>query len=327
MKNIWLKIGCFLSGYNYTLVKNSSENSARTVKKYFSAIVIISILWGFIGYSFTQRYLHAGNTVSSIVAAIMVIVVIQIERQIILSSGRNWLVLVFRTLIGVVMAVIGSVIIDQIIFREDIEKGRISNVQSEVNRILPEKTVELDNQIAQLDAAIVLKEAERASVIDELTRRPFIKSTSSEIKHFPMQLNGHNGESKDTLVKRTDYTLTDVANPKAALLPNITDQVNQLRKQKSEKENSKIYARQELEVELQSKTGFLDELQVLFSILFSSKIALLVWLMFFLFFMSLEVLVLVNKFGEGTNDYDRILEHQTEVHKLMINKLSEKQSA
>jgi len=43
--------------------------------------------------------------------------------------------------------------------------------------------------------------------------------------------------------------------------------------------------------------------------------------------MSLEVLVLVNKFGEGTNDYDRILEHQTEVHKLMINKLSEKQSA
>ncbi|MBN1185869.1 MAG: DUF4407 domain-containing protein, partial [Bacteroidales bacterium] len=283
MKNLWLKTGCILTGYNYEIVRNSSEATARTVKKYFSAILIISILWGFIGYSFAQRYLDTGILVSSIIAVVMVFIVIQVERQIILSSGRKWLVPVFRTIIGVVMAIIGSVIIDQVIFKDDIEKGRISNLQAEVNDILPEKTRELDNQINQIDLAIAQKEAERSAIIEEITRKPFIKTTSSEIKHFQMQLNGHNGENKDTLVKRTDYTLTDVANPKATLLPNITDQVNQLRRQKAEKENNKINARQELEAELQSKIGFLDELQVLFSILFSSKIALVVWSMFFLF--------------------------------------------
>ena len=60
----------------------------------------------------------------------MIIIVIQIERQIILSVGKNVLVPVFRIILGIVMAIIGSVIIDQIIFREDVEKGKISNVQT-----------------------------------------------------------------------------------------------------------------------------------------------------------------------------------------------------
>lgn len=325
MNNLWLKTGCNLTGYNYEIVKNSSEATARTVKKYFSAMLIISILWGFIGFSFARRYLDTGYTGSSIVALVMIFIVIQVERQIILSSGRNWLVPVFRTLIGVVMAIIGSVIIDQIIFKDDIEKGRISNLQAEANDILPEKTLELDNQIMQIDLAIAQKERERTSIIDEITARPFIKTTSAEIKHFQMQTNGHNGESRDTLVKKTDYTLTEVQNPKASLLPGITDQINQLRRQKSEKENSKINARQELEAELRSKTGFLDELNVLFSVLMSSTVAMTVWSMMFLVFMSLEVLIIVNRYGEDKNDYDRVISHQMDTRMVMLDNLTKNQ--
>jgi hypothetical protein len=117
MKDFWLKLGCYITGYNYTIIKNSSEASAKTVKKYLSAILIVSILWGFIGYTFAQRYLHASVFMALTVSLVMVIIVIQIERQIILSVGKNRLVPLFRILIGIVMAVIGSVIIDQIIFR------------------------------------------------------------------------------------------------------------------------------------------------------------------------------------------------------------------
>lgn len=322
MKDLWLKLGCYITGYNYTIIRNSSEASAKTVKKYLSAILIVSILWGFIGYSFAQRYLHAGIAGSFIVSLVMIVIVIQIERQIILSMGKNSLVPIFRTLIGVVMAVIGSVIIDQIIFKDDVEKARISNVQTEVNNILPVKTRELDYQISQLDSAITLKEAERTSIIDEITKRPFIKSATSETRHFQMQRNGSNGQVKDTLVKRTDFALTDVANPKAKLLPDVEEQISQLRAQKSEKENSKINIREELENELNSKTGFLDELKVLFSILLSSWIAMVVWCMFFLFLMSIEVLVLVNKFGEEKNDYDTVIMHQKDTKIKMVEKLS-----
>jgi len=323
MKDTWLKTGCFITGYNYGIIRNSSELSSKAVRKNLSAILIVSILWGFIGYCFAQRYLHTGILVSLIVAVIMIIIVIQIERQIILSVGRNKLVPVFRIIIGIVMAVIGSVIIDQIIFREDVEKVKISNIQSEVNNILPVKTRELDLQIRQIDSAISLKESERAAIIEEIGKKPFIKSTSSEIKHYQMQRNGNDGRLADTIVSRTDVALNDIANPKAGLLPGIADQVSQLRKQKAEKENSKINIRQELETELRSKTGFLDELKVLFSILFSSWIALVVWIMFFLFLLSIEIFVLVNKFGDERTDYDTVILHQKDVRINMLKKLSE----
>jgi hypothetical protein len=323
MKDLWLKTGCYITGYNYGIIKNSSELSAKAVRKYLSAILIVSILWGFIGYCFAHRYLHSGIAGSIAAAIVMIIIVIQIERQIILSIGKNKLVPLFRIVIGVVMAVIGSVIIDQIIFREDIEKVRIGNIQTEVNNILPVKTKELDLQIMQIDSAITIKEAERAAIIDEISIRPFIKSTSSEIRHFQMQQNGNDGHLKDTIVSRTDVALNDIANPKAGLLPGIADQINQLRKQKAEKENSKINIRQELETELNSKTGFLDELKVLFSILLSSWIALVIWIMFFIFLLSIEVFVLVNKFGDERNDYDSVILHQKDIRIKMLNKLAE----
>ena len=100
MKNLWLKIGCMLTGYKYLIISDASEASTRTVKKYVSALLIVSMLWGFIGFSFANRYLQTSTSASSIVALIMIVIVIQIERQIILSSGKNWLIPVFRTLIG-----------------------------------------------------------------------------------------------------------------------------------------------------------------------------------------------------------------------------------
>lgn len=322
MKDLWLKLGCYITGYNYGIVKNSSEASAKTVKKYLSAILIVSILWGFIGYTFAQRYLHTGIAGSITVSLVMIIIVIQIERQIILSVGKNSLVPVFRALIGIVMAVIGSVIIDQIIFREDVEKVKISNLQSEVNDILPVKTRQLDFQISQIDSAILVKEAERSALIEEITKKPFIKSATSETRHFQMQRNTQTGELKDTLVKRTDVALSDIPNPKAALIPDMEEQISQLRSRKNEKETSKINVREELETELGSKTGFLDELKVLFSILLSSWIALIVWSMFFLFLLSIEVLVLVNKFGEEKTDYDSVILHQKDVRIRMLDKLT-----
>lgn len=321
MKDLWLRTGCYLTGHNYQIIRNSSEASSKTVKKFLSAILIIGILWAFIGYSFARRYLHGDILVSGLVALVMVIIVIQIERQIIMSVGKNKMVILFRVLIGVVMAVIGSVIIDQIIFKDDIEKNKISNLQEEVNKILPIKTNELDYQIRQIDSTILLKEAERTAVIEELAKKPFIKSASTETRHLATNYTDRTGTRKDTIVKKTDYTLTDVPNPKADLLPGINDQIDQLRKQKAEKENSKINIRSEIEADLKSKTGFLDELQVLFGILLSSPIALFVWIMFFLFFMSLEILVLVNKFGEGRNDYDKVISHQMETRISMIDNI------
>jgi hypothetical protein len=58
MKDLWLKLGCFLTGYNYDILKTCSEVAAKSVKRYTAAMFIICIIWAFVGYTFTQRYLH-----------------------------------------------------------------------------------------------------------------------------------------------------------------------------------------------------------------------------------------------------------------------------
>ena len=75
MNNWWIRFGCFLTGYNYAIVRNSSEVAAKAVKRYTSALLIVCLLWSFIGYSFAERYLES-VLIGSIVGAIIAVVII-----------------------------------------------------------------------------------------------------------------------------------------------------------------------------------------------------------------------------------------------------------
>lgn len=147
MKNWWIRFGCFLTGYNYNTVRNSSEVAAKAVKRYTAAMVIVCILWSFIGYTFTQRYLQANLLGCIAGAAIAVVIIVQIERQIILSMHPNAGLFIFRGCLALMMALLGAVIIDQIILKQDIELEKISYVQKRVDDVLPSRTNELKKQI------------------------------------------------------------------------------------------------------------------------------------------------------------------------------------
>lgn len=312
IKGVWLKFGCFLTGYNYQIILNSSEASAKFVKKTLSAFLIISILWGFIGYSFGQRYAHLNNFGSSILSFIMIIIVIQVERQITMTMHKNNWAVGFRIAIGIVMAIIGSIILDQIIFKDDIEKKNISLIQDEVNRILPKSSLETDAQIRQLDTLIATKDFERANLIANINANPFITA-----------IDNSKTTTYDTSSKRTSFTQTikQVQNPKINLIPAIDEQLKQLQNQRIEKQNYKINIGKQLEKEIKAKRGFLDELMVLKKILAEDKTALFVWILLFVFFLSLELFVLVNKLSDNKLDYDKIISHQVDTKIKMLENL------
>lgn len=315
MSNLWIRFGCFVTGYNYYLIRTSSEASGKTIKKFLSAIIIVSTLWAFIGYAFAQRYLHAGKDACMIAAVLMIVMVVQIERQITLSTSKHKLAFSFRVLIGVVMAIIGSVILDQIIFKDDIEKAKISDIQGEVNRLLPIKTQELSLQIQQLDSSIRAKERERSDLIIDIAKRPRISSPSTSLVY-------QKDSSGNMVAVGKTVTSNSVANPKVDLIPGIDSQIKYLQTEKTKRENDKINVQQFLEDDLKSKIGFLDELKTLFVILFDSAIAFAIWALLFLFFLAIELFVLVNKFGDKINDYDEIIRHQMNIRLKMLEQLS-----
>lgn len=315
MKDALLKIACFLTGHNYKLVKHSSESSTKTVKKYFSALLIIILVWAFIGFSFTQRYLHGDVLASLTGAVVMIFLIIQIERQIILTRSPTILAKAFRIVIGVIMAIIGSFILDQIMFKDDIEKHKAENIQIWVKEASKVKREDLDIQIGNLNKSIDTKEGEKNTILNEVTLKPTISTPSSSINYSKDSLSGKMVESGRTIVN------TSLPNPKMELIPLIDKQISDLRVAKLEKENEILNIQKLTEVELLGKVGFLDELKMMYDILLSSSIGLFVWILFFLFFATIELFVLVNKITDKENDYDKLIDHQMAVRLEMLEKL------
>lgn len=317
MRKAFLRFGCFITGFNYDILKSCSEASVKQLKKYMSAMLIISIIWGFIGYSFASRYLQTEDWVSGIIAGVMVIIVVQIERQIILTTGRSPIAATFRVLIGIVMAIIGSVIIDQIIFKEDIEKEKIVSIDEEVEENLASRTQQIDAEITSLREQIRNKEFEYADIIAELDRKPYINTYSRTD-------NKETDSTGNQILVGSRIERTQVPNPKSAQISIVTEQIAQLRQQLSGKEEARMNIRKELEEELLSKTAFLDEITLFTKLLLSSPVALVIWALIFFFFLSLELFVIVSKMGDEKNDYDKVILHQVAVRRGILEELGRK---
>jgi hypothetical protein len=313
MSNLWIRFGCFLTGYNYKILRGCSEVAIKSVKKYTAAMIIVCILWFFIGFTFAQRYLVsnvAGCVMSGIIS---MIIIVQVEKQIILSINPGWLLLVFRTCLAVIMSILGAVIIDQILLKKDIELEKVSYITRRVDQILPVKTTELRNQIAALDTTINSKEVEKQRYIEDCTRHPTISivTTQTQTTLVPQKVVGASGRDSTvyTRIPTTTITKNPIPNPKMALTAPLDSVIGAMRQQKAYKENELLHIRPALENEIKEKTGFLDELKVMVQLISSSYVALGFWLLWIFFFLFIEMLVLFSKLGDKASDYEKAVLH------------------
>lgn len=308
----WLRFGCFITGYNYNIVRDCSELSMKRVIRFTSSLLIICLLWAFIGIAFTARYLQ-GTWYSCLAGMlIMVFIVVQIERQIILARKKNPLLGLFRVTLAVAMAMIGTVIIDQFIFKDDIDKRKLMSMDEEVNRIFPGRSEELKRQISEIDHSINLKELERKAINDDVMRSPFLNTYERVTQRDSA------GREQITIIKK------NVLNPKTGLLDPLDKTIQGLREEKHKKDSILLTLRPAIEAELKQNVGFLDELEVMFDLLSESGVSLTAWLIWFFFLFALELLILVSKAGDHDTDYDKRLEEQMALHIRKIELLKEK---
>lgn len=302
MRNKWIRFGCFLTGINYQILDSCSELSKKRVVRYAAALLILSIMWAFTGYQFIKHYFQGEWYHGVLASLIMILMIIQIERQIILSSKSEKLLHGFRLVMALAMAVIGSVIIDQIIFQKDIEKGKMMSMDSEVDRILPGKAKELNNQINDRKQSILAKENERKEIVEDLTKHPFIWMIRVE-------------ELIDSLGKKTkNINREQVPNPKSSWVSPIDRDIELLRKEVNTKDSLSLQLRPQVEAELKANVGFLDELKVMVILLQESTVALTAWLVWFIFLLCLELFIVVSKWSETPTDYDKRMTQQMELH-------------
>ena len=315
--NTWLRLGCFLTGWNSKILTQCSEASYKHLKKYTGALLILMILWGFTGFCFAQRYVHAPLWGCILSSVIFITIIVQIERQIILTVGSSKLGVLFRLFIAIIMAVLGSAILDQVIFGEDIKRKMVEITDKQVTELLPVRLKVINDKLAELQQDIDSLDRMNLVLNDEIAKNPTTKavSTSTTYKNV-LQEDGTYKKIPETTV-----STNPVANPRIKQVETNNVNLERLRKQQDEYTIKKLEVEKNLRQELSINVGFLEELHAMLELLSSRTEAFIFYCIIFSFLISLELFVVASKMSDKKCDYDMIVEHQLNVKATALGEL------
>jgi hypothetical protein len=315
-------IGCALIGWDKNILKECGEASHRQFRKLISAICIMMILWGTIGYCFADRYINIESLVLKICISLMfMLIVLCVERVIILTVGKARLMTVMRVLLALCMAFLGACIFDQIIFQNDIKQTihdrredvilettakRLMVFNSDIQRIthdldsLSKSTITLGEELAKHPTikSVNVSTIEQAIGVDENGNPQKVRNRSTEIVNIPNPLTGQ----------------LNANNEQIQLYQNQLEQLRQDKKEIAGKVTDEIHSR---------PVGFIEELEATLKVVSNSWISLVFYIVLFCFLTFLELFVLTIKMGDSKCDYDLIVENQLKLKKNLMDQTAQ----
>lgn len=305
--NIFSRFGCYIVGWNPNILKDCGEASYRLLKRYMSAIVILSIIWGTIGWCFADNYIGIQSFWGkALITAAFISIIISIERFIILIVGKSKPALIFRVMLAVLMAVLGSTIFDQIIFKNDVDLQMKEIRTEKINKQIPKRIDLINREIQIITSTLDSIRVKNNELYAEIAKNPVIKTYEVSTTTRPgTDKDGNPTEEKIQTVntRNVENVLVNQAKANDQTLKAYQEQIEALQNKKFSMADD---TRKEYE---EAKTGFLEELGALYSLLGDSQVALAFYIFLFLFLTCLELLVISTK-GTTSCDYDLIVEHQ-----------------
>lgn len=309
MSKLFQKIGCKLIGWNNDILSQCGEASFRQFRKLLSAITIMMVLWGTIGYNFADRYINLDSKIFNVcVAFAFMVIILCIERVIILNVGKAGFMSLMRVLLAFCMAILGSCIFDQIIFRNDIEGELKQRRENEIKETVVKRMSIYEDD--QRRIAFAMDSLSNATILlnEKLQKNPTITMFDGSVKK----------DSTGKVVERT-VTRNTVANPLLEQVKANNKQIESYSEQFKELSDKKERLAESVKDEvLNRKQGFIEELEATLAVVSSSKISMAFYCVMFFFLMMLELFVLSIKIGESKCDYDLLVEHQLNIKKGMM---------
>lgn len=323
MKKLYDKITCALIGWDYEILKQCREASFRTKDKYASALVIVSIIWGIIGYKFASKYMGMDEGPWPYVVALMfIVIVICIERIIILKQGKQSTIYVFRGILALCMALLGSFIFDQILFSADLERQISQNKEMEIKRIIRLRMEECEKDIQYY-----------ATLRDSILRTN--DSLNAEIAKNPVYdkvvinyrtVESGKDENGNTIFKKVPDVIHNVGeNPLTAQVKanetELENNNNMMVRLQASKDSTQAFVTREIKAR---PIGFMEELQVSREVFFHDALSIFVYIILFIFMLGLELFVCSISWLEKNCDYDLVVEHQLHLKEIELKAAREK---
>lgn len=307
--SIFTKIGCMLIGWDAEILSTCGEASKRQFRKLISALSIMMVLWGTIGYCFAADYLDISPILGRIgVAGTFMLIIICIERVIILNVGRNKGMAIMRCMLAVCMAILGASIFDQLIFKNDIQQEITNHREDIIAETIKKRIAIYDADISRITLAIDSISRCNDELYKQIEANPATTITSVSTSE---QVAGMSEDGKPVKTSVKSINKTVVPNPRIAQAQGNEEQIKiyseQLEQLRLDKRDIDKITREEIN---NRPTGFIEELEATIRVISGSWVSLTFYCIMFAFLIFLELFVLTIKMGETPCDYDLIVEHQ-----------------
>lgn len=314
--NWWNKIGCFLTGWDKNLLAQCSTASRTQLSKYTSALLILMIIWGVVGFGFAKRYIELPLWGCILTSIVFIAIIIMVERQILLATHKNWGLALFRSLIAVTMAIIGSTIIDQVLFGDDIDKQMKSRIEEQTAMLTEQRSHILDQEMAEKQYEIDSLRFANNQLQAEVNEHPTIiqEKTRTEIENIVV---GRNIKKVTKPIKET----VEIINPKNEDIKNNNDRIEKIEEYAKDINEKKMQLEDDVRKECEASVGFLEELEAMWDIISERPVARYYYITMFLVLMFLELFVVTSKFSKEECDYEKLVKYQLEIKQRQINEL------
>ncbi|MCY7360989.1 MAG: DUF4407 domain-containing protein, partial [Ignavibacteria bacterium] len=161
-----LKFYCLITGDEYELIKNETPNSKKKVRLLSISLIIPVLLWAIQSFLLTSQVLKCSFTTSLVAMVICSIIIFVIEKAIVMSNG-SIPIAAFRIILGLIIASIGSLTLDEVIFKNDIDTQISENKTIYVSEALELKKQNLNKEFLKIESDVKAKEENWKVAYDE----------------------------------------------------------------------------------------------------------------------------------------------------------------
>lgn len=134
-----MKFYCFITGDDSKELLKDTPESKKKVTVLANSVFVPVLLWFVSVLLLVHHVLEESWPVALVSASVAAFFILQIERAIIMSKGK-WPVAVFRILLGLLIAGLGALSMDEVIFKDGIDKQLVVNQNQKIQRAV--QTVE-----------------------------------------------------------------------------------------------------------------------------------------------------------------------------------------
>ena len=141
-----LKYYSIIIGENPEYSKHFQPSSKRKIALFANCLMVPVILWFISSYLLVSHVLEGSFFAAILTAFVAGFIIFLIERAIVMSNGSKpifW----FRILLGLIVASLGSISMDEVIFKHDIDNQVAYYKQVEINNAVQRVEREYQNQI------------------------------------------------------------------------------------------------------------------------------------------------------------------------------------